>query len=195
MMCGKCHHEFCWWCLDSYYQYRHSENRLCPFRYTAVNGSLVLTIILLDYKLIYLYPTLFAIQWFIFYNLGAFVFLKAFIGSIIFYGYFYDEYNRARVNYRQWRNTYMSKCKRVTLSILFTILLCSHLTIAWVSVKYDFTWRSLEILYYELILALIVGACYITFLCVRWLFMYCRYVYKRYILKQTNYNFDGTYTR
>eukprot|EP00347_Sterkiella_histriomuscorum_P001222 403372858 len=194
MMCAKCNHEFCWWCLDSYYHYVHGGMRFCPYRYAAVIGSVIMAIFLLNQKLVYIYSTLFAIQWFILYNLGAFVLLKAFLGSFIFYGFFIDEYKRDKSNRVAYGRSYMSKCKIITLSILFVILLSSHLTIIYISVSNNFTWRCLEILYYELMLGLIIGGCYLLFLGGRWGIRYSRFVFKRYILRQANYNFDGTYT-
>eukprot|EP00347_Sterkiella_histriomuscorum_P016315 403353657 len=195
MMCAKCNHEFCWWCLDSYYHYVHGGMRFCPYRYAAVIGSVIMAIFLLNQKLVYIYSTLFAIQWFILYNLGAFVLLKAFLGSFIFYGFFIDEYKRDKSNRVAYGRSYMSKCKIITLSILFVILLSSHLTIIYISVSNNFTWRCLEILYYELMLGLIIGGCYLLFLGGRWGIRYSRFVFKRYILRQANYNFDGTYTQ
>ncbi len=53
MVCGKCKHEFCWLCLGSYYSYCHGENSFCPFRQTALVGSLVLVFIFLHQKLVY----------------------------------------------------------------------------------------------------------------------------------------------
>eukprot|EP00347_Sterkiella_histriomuscorum_P011862 403370822 len=194
MMCAKCNHEFCWWCLDSYYHYVHGGMRFCPYRYAAVIGSVIMAIFLLNQKLVYIYSTLFAIQWFILYNLGAFVLLKAFLGSFIFYGFFIDEYKRDKSNRVAYGRSYMSKCKIITLSILFVILLSSHLTIIYISVSNNFTWRCLEILYYELMLGLIIGGCYLLFLGGRWGIRYSRFVFKRYILRQANYNFDGSYS-
>lgn len=48
MTCGKCSHQFCWYCLGEYRENRHVKNIACPFRYIATVGCLALLFILLN---------------------------------------------------------------------------------------------------------------------------------------------------
>jgi len=53
MVCGKCRHEFCWLCLGPYPGYSHTEERFCPSRFSALWGSIVTMIVLMNIKLYY----------------------------------------------------------------------------------------------------------------------------------------------
>jgi hypothetical protein len=54
MMCGRCKHEFCWFCLGPYYGYLHSNTlQFCPYRYFAVVGVMFGLILIAGTKIGY----------------------------------------------------------------------------------------------------------------------------------------------
>lgn len=85
MFCQKCKHEFCWFCLSPYYQYRHSYNLYCPFRTFSVNFSIAVILFMLNFKLAYNSYYLSLIEYHISFNLFCIVFLGIFL--ISFFGY------------------------------------------------------------------------------------------------------------
>lgn len=99
MVCGKCRHEFCWFCLGPYFSYRHTKGLACPFREVAVYGMLVLMFFGFNFKLSYLNEYMFNIEWFLFYNLSAFLLIHVYFLSFVIHGIFIDihkEYIRTR---------------------------------------------------------------------------------------------------
>ena len=95
MQCGKCRHEFCWFCLGSYYNYTHGENLYCPIRYMALNGSIILVLILFNQKLAYYSDLIFSIEWIIFFNITAFIIGNMFVLTFFFYFPLCDNLARA----------------------------------------------------------------------------------------------------
>ena len=96
MYCQKCKHEFCWFCLGPFYEYQHTVNLACPYRYFATVGALFLGFFLLNYKLIYRYQTMFNFEWIIFYNLSAFLTIDLYIASALLYVPLYEEIKSLR---------------------------------------------------------------------------------------------------
>ena len=58
MACGRCKHEFCWFCLGPYYSYQHQDRSLaCPYRYVAVVGVMIALLITWGAKIGYAWET------------------------------------------------------------------------------------------------------------------------------------------
>jgi hypothetical protein len=54
MTCIVCKHEFCWFCLGPAPGHVHDKKALlCPYRWFATNGAVVLLLFLLNFKLTY----------------------------------------------------------------------------------------------------------------------------------------------
>jgi hypothetical protein len=53
MVCGKCKHEFCWFCLGPYYAYTHTVEMACPFRQTALILYPLLMFLIVNFKMGY----------------------------------------------------------------------------------------------------------------------------------------------
>lgn len=62
-------------------------------------GSAILGLFFLNFKFMFIFPTLLAIEKFIFYNLLAFVLLKLFLGSFLLYGILIDDLKKYKSYY------------------------------------------------------------------------------------------------
>lgn len=186
MLCGKCSFEFCWFCLDGYAGYTHANNLFCPLRNVVLIGSIVIACVFMNFKIIYLYLTLFAIQWFFFYNLIAFICLKGFLATFIVYYSLFDDLLRKR-RLQQAKNfmTYMY-CAAAFLVLLF------HVFVFWNISKYLFIYRWFEILFYEIVFGGTLGVLFLIFKAVTYLFKLFRYIFCKYVLRDSSYNFDGS---
>ncbi|CDW81199.1 ibr domain containing protein [Stylonychia lemnae] len=197
MMCGKCSHEFCWWCLDGYYGYNHSQNLFCPFRQTALIGSLVIAFLMINFKLVYWSDILMGIEWFIVYNLGALVCEVVFFVSFMSYAQLHDNYLR----YRRERSQYLYQGDRITRNatklnlliwILMTVIALLFQGFIFMNVsKSVFIYRWFELTFFEICLALFGGFIYLTSKGVVFIGRLFKYIYQRYVRRNQNYQFDG----
>jgi hypothetical protein len=86
MVCGKCKHEFCWLCLDSYYSYLHGDNnRACPFRQTALVVTFILLVVMLNQKCFYYVGWYNSLVWFLLWTVGATLMIDLVLMSAFFY--------------------------------------------------------------------------------------------------------------
>ena len=171
MNCGKCLHEFCWFCLGPYYSYTHSENRLCPYRYAAVIGSFISVVFFMNQKLAYTYETVFNVEFFIFYNLAKFGFIKLFFFSCIFYFHVFEELKRARNNFKLYNNYYKSKAEMVFLGVGSIVEFIVHIVILLNINKIAFLYDCLIFLTYEILIALFCLGIFLIALGIRWVYM------------------------
>ena len=63
MVCQGCKFEFCWLCLGSYRGYQHQESTLCPLRWLVVQILMYSAIVMLNTKMGFLFPVIFAYEW------------------------------------------------------------------------------------------------------------------------------------
>lgn len=86
MACGKCKHEFCWLCLDSFYSYQHGDNnRSCPFRQTALVVTFILLVVMLNQKCFYNVGWYNSLIWFLVKTVGATIMIDLVLMSAFFY--------------------------------------------------------------------------------------------------------------
>ena len=94
MVCGKCKHEFCWFCLSPYYRYSHTLNLFCPLRYLAGIMVMIQLLILLNMKIAYNWPLLCHLQYKTIYYLSAFVLGDLYVASFGLYLLIYISYTK-----------------------------------------------------------------------------------------------------
>jgi len=110
MSCGKCNYEFCWWCLTSYYHYRHGPQSYCPFRYIAIIWNILFLVFMLNLKTVWSFDSIKYIQVVVFYNVGSFLFAKIYLFSFAFYLFWIDKVQKRCKPYLYYYNDYNNRC-------------------------------------------------------------------------------------
>ena len=172
MVCGKCRHEFCWWCLGAYYDYNHTVNLYCPYRYLFLVLAISLVLLMFNQKLVYSSALVFSMEWVVFYNVTSFIIGNMFVMTGLFYVPICDNFFRMQKSYQADQSLH-SRLKLLFYSLLFVILALFQSVSLYQGANYNITWRMMQIVFIEASCGMIIGVIVLSGMCFK-------YVYRKY---------------